>query len=601
MRVLVTTHLTRTFGWKALAGALVLAITLVAGGIAPALTTAQSDAENIGGYLGYDTPQFYAGDRVTVRTDDGGGLKVRSKPSLDAEKVATLGDGDVVTIVDGPYYDGASNGWYLISDGSFQAYAFGGFLTAGGSSASSASNSSGSSSASSTGYLGYDTPQFFDGDRVVVRTDDGGGLRLRSGPSTGSEKVATLGDGDIVTIVDGPVYDGSSNGWYLVSDGSFQAYAFAGFLAPSGSSSAASSTSSSSGSTSSSGYLGYDTPQFYEGDRVTVRTDDGGGLRVRSGPSTGSAKVATLGEGDVVTIVDGPVYDGASNGWYLISDGSFQAYAFAGFLSASGSSTASSSSSSPSSSSSSSGYLGYDTPQFFDGDRVAVRTDDGGGLTVRSGPSTGSAKVATLGDGDVVTIVDGPRYDGSSNGWYLITDGSFEAYAFAGFLTAASSTTSTPAAASPSTSSSSSSSASTTTSSSTGGFIYPLASYTFTQGYGCSKYDFYAYSAAAGCRVHNGIDLAAPSYTPIRASAGGTVLEAGWCDCGLGYYVKISHGGGLETIYGHMAEMPYVTPGQVVSQGETIGPIGSTGLSTGPHVHFMVRLNGVAVNPLDYL
>ena len=65
-----------------------------------------------------------------------------------------------------------------------------------------------------------------------------------------------------------------------------------------------------------------------------------------------------------------------------------------------------------------------------------MRTDDGGGLSVRSGPSTGSAKVATLGDGDVVTIVDGPRYDGSSNGWYLISDGSFEAYAFAGFLTA---------------------------------------------------------------------------------------------------------------------------------------------------------------------
>ena len=256
VRVLVTTHLSRTFGWKALAGALVLAITLVAGGIAPALTTAQSDAENIGGYLGYDTPQFYAGDRVMVRTDDGGGLKVRSNPNLNAEKVATLGDGDVVTIVSGPVYDGSSNGWYLISDGSFRAYAFAGFLTAAGGSSSHLLLPRARAVRvlpSSSGYLGYDTPQFFDGDRVVVRTDDGGGLRVRSGPSTGSAKVATLGDGDVVTIVDGPVYDGSSNGWYLISDGSFQAYAFAGFLASSGSST--SSSSASSASTTSSRFI----------------------------------------------------------------------------------------------------------------------------------------------------------------------------------------------------------------------------------------------------------------------------------------------------------------------------------------------------------
>src|SRR5690348_7506689 len=69
---------------------------------------------------------------------------------------------------------------------------------------------------------------------------------------------------------------------------------------------------------------------------------------------------------------------------------------------------------------------------------------------------------------------------------------------------------------------------------------------------------------------HNGVDLAAPYGSPIEAADGGTVEQAGWCDCGLGYYVKIDHGDGFETVYGHMSEY-YVTPGEQVSKGETIG------------------------------
>lgn len=68
-----------------------------------------------------------------------------------------------------------------------------------------------SSAKASSGYLGYDTPSFSAGQTVTVVTDDGQGLHI-SGPSTGAETIATLGDGDVVTIVDGPVYDSSSNG-----------------------------------------------------------------------------------------------------------------------------------------------------------------------------------------------------------------------------------------------------------------------------------------------------------------------------------------------------------------------------------------------------
>ncbi|HYI23933.1 MAG TPA: M23 family metallopeptidase, partial [Thermomicrobiales bacterium] len=132
-------------------------------------------------------------------------------------------------------------------------------------------------------------------------------------------------------------------------------------------------------------------------------------------------------------------------------------------------------------------------------------------------------------------------------------------------------------------------------------FILPLANYTRTQNFGCSNLGFYSYNAEYGCALHNGLDLAAASGTPIIASASGTVVSAGWCNCGLGYYVEIDHGDGVHTLYGHMRQQPSVAAGQQVSQGQQIGEVGSTGISTGPHVHFMVTVNGVARNPDNYV
>ena len=134
-----------------------------------------------------------------------------------------------------------------------------------------------------------------------------------------------------------------------------------------------------------------------------------------------------------------------------------------------------------------------------------------------------------------------------------------------------------------------------------GTFIYPLADFVLTQGYGCTGFGFEPWDANLGCNFHNAIDIAAPAYTPVMAADGGVVVAAGWCDCGLGYYVEIDHGNGFSTIYGHMAEQPYVFVGQAVNQGDVIGPVGSTGLSTGPHTHFTIKLSNSTVNPLDYL
>jgi murein DD-endopeptidase MepM/ murein hydrolase activator NlpD len=96
-------------------------------------------------------------------------------------------------------------------------------------------------------------------------------------------------------------------------------------------------------------------------------------------------------------------------------------------------------------------------------------------------------------------------------------------------------------------------------------------------------------------RLHAGIDVAAPSGTPIGAAIAGTVIYSGW-QSGYGYVVIISHGGGLSTLYGHQSRLG-VSLGQVVGQGQIIGYVGSTGHSTGPHVHFETRYSGVARNP----
>ena len=101
---------------------------------------------------------------------------------------------------------------------------------------------------------------------------------------------------------------------------------------------------------------------------------------------------------------------------------------------------------------------------------------------------------------------------------------------------------------------------------------------------------------------HNGLDIATPwgSSPPLFACAGGTVTRAGWDPWGLGLHVRIDHGNGYETVYGHMARID-VSYGERVSKGESIGIMGSTGRSTGPHVHFTINYKGTPQNPLNYI
>lgn len=131
------------------------------------------------------------------------------------------------------------------------------------------------------------------------------------------------------------------------------------------------------------------------------------------------------------------------------------------------------------------------------------------------------------------------------------------------------------------------------------GFVWPVQG-TITQNFGPTSFGLEpAYQGYA--HFHQGLDIANSMYTPIKAADSGTVIFAGWSNVGYGFCVQIDHGNGLVTLYGHMAQQPSVSVGEKVAAGQLIGKMGSTGASTGSHLHFAVQKNGTWVNPLNYL
>lgn len=100
--------------------------------------------------------------------------------------------------------------------------------------------------------------------------------------------------------------------------------------------------------------------------------------------------------------------------------------------------------------------------------------------------------------------------------------------------------------------------------------------------------------------AHKGLDLACSEGTDIKAMGDGIITFAGYDNNGLGYAVKIDHGNGVQTVYGHCSKL-YVSEGQSVANGDIISAVGSTGNSTGPHLHLEIRINGVAINPQKYI
>jgi murein DD-endopeptidase MepM/ murein hydrolase activator NlpD len=494
----------------------------------------------------------------------GDGVNFRSEAGYDGEIIDELPDGTVVELrldEEDTVTDETGAVWWPVRFDGTEGWIAGYYLSAGEDVAADDNTDAESEDAD------QDSPAFAAGDFVAVSTDDGSGVNVRVDPSADSEKIGELSEEEVVQVVEGPAVDNDGAAWYLITDGDLTGYVTGEWLiaAPEA---ALPSDEEEAGE--------QDAVKFAAGDYVEV--DSGDGVNLRDDAGTDSKVVATLVEGEIILIVEGPKYDDSGNGWYLVDDGVTRGYADGGLLSAVPADE-----------------LPDDVPGaepeqpaapeaivFAAGDSV-VASSDGDGANVRADAGKAAKLVGTLTDGDVVQVLDA-KHDGSGNDWYLIENDDVRGYV-AGDLLDASSPAEAPApAAGP-----------------TGSFIYPLANYQFTQAYGCSPYAFEPYYPNLGCNFHNGVDLAAPMYTSIMASDGGTVTFAGWCDCGLGWYVEIDHGNGYSTVYGHMAEMPWVATGAKVNQGDVIGPIGSSGASTGPHTHFMVKQNGSTIDPMSVL
>ena len=125
-------------------------------------------------------------------------------------------------------------------------------------------------------------------------------------------------------------------------------------------------------------------------------------------------------------------------------------------------------------------------------------------------------------------------------------------------------------------------------------FIWPIASSRITSEFGSREAPLEGASTS-----HKGVDIGAATGTPIKAAASGSVVISTY-SASAGNYIMINHGGGVYTVYMHMNSLS-VSVGDEVSQGETIGTCGSTGNSTGPHLHFGIRVNGSYVNPMNYV
>jgi murein DD-endopeptidase MepM/ murein hydrolase activator NlpD len=125
--------------------------------------------------------------------------------------------------------------------------------------------------------------------------------------------------------------------------------------------------------------------------------------------------------------------------------------------------------------------------------------------------------------------------------------------------------------------------------------IWPVAGNLGSSGFGMRRNPF----GGSSTEFHKGQDISAPMGASVIATADGVVICAGW-QRGYGQVVYVDHGNGLSTRYGHLSRIE-VVEGQTVKRGELLGRVGSTGRSTGPHLHYEVRVNGLATNPIPYL
>lgn len=448
------------------------------------------------------------------------------------------------------------------------------------------------------------------GSGTIVHSADG--VLLRAEPSFGAEVMDTVPQGTVVglrTFESDTVYDPDGvTQWWPVSNNGQDGWVAGFYLQIDGyGEQVAASVPAPAAPAAADAGLGGETPAETAVEQFQASWDDLAsalavvsepeGVNLRSEPSSSSAAVRSLSFDTVVNLrineMD-TVYMEGTRWWPVQVDGLLGWVSGAYLRPAEAWQQPAADQWTDEWTSSDDSVDTTDDTWFSPGSYVAAITDDGSGLNIRADGAPDAERIGIVPENDVVQVMDGPSWDPVGNPWYLVTSGDVTGFVNGRYLSYADQpgTAGVPSApakvvAQPGVA--------------TGAIGYPLATWTFTQAFGCSPYYFEPWNSNIGCNYHNGIDLAAPMYTPLAAADGGTVTFSGWCDCGLGYYVKIDHGDGFETLYGHMAEQPPVQVGQAVTKGQVIGDVGSTGMSTGPHVHFIVRYMGQDVDPLSYI
>ncbi|MCC6704963.1 MAG: peptidoglycan DD-metalloendopeptidase family protein [Thermomicrobiales bacterium] len=414
---------------------------------------------------------------------------------------------------------------------------------------------------------------------TAVAAGNGQGVNVRVNPALGADVLATIPDGTVVALRIDRADTVRAEGirWWPVTVNGNDGWIAGPYLADSNGASPDRGTETSPGA-----------GRFAIGSYVRANTDDGATVNIRTKPNLSGDVVGHIVDGGVVQVMDGPYEDRRGIVWFKVTDGGTTGWSSAEWLAqATG----------PSAPADAQG-------EFAEGDWVRVSTNNGDNLNMRHSARVRGGLVDTVAHGAKLLVLEGPRFDDDGNAWYKVEHFNNRGWVIGDWIESSSrpaysdqyrsfsggtddravSTASTAGAAGVA----------------TGSMRLPLDNYVVTQEFGCSYLGYYSYNSAWGCPVHDGLDLAAPLWTELKASDGGTVTAAGWCDCGLGYYVQIDHGNGISTIYGHMVDQPPVSAGQQVGKGQVIGYIGSTGTSTGPHVHFMMLVNGNAVNPREY-